>query len=101
VKPVIIRPEAESDMITAYNWYERCRPGLGEDFLLAVEATLASIERYPEAFSTVHKEIRRTLLRRFPYGVFYIEGQKQCSVIAVFHASRSPHLWKTRGKLAK
>jgi len=38
--PLIIRPEAEEDLSESYGWYERQRPGLGDEFLLRVEAAL-------------------------------------------------------------
>lgn len=46
--PLIIRPEAESDLAEAYRWYEAQVPGLGSDFLLSVDAALSSIRRNPE-----------------------------------------------------
>lgn len=46
---LIIRPEAEEDLVGAFSWYEDKRQGLGYDFLLQVEAGLKYIERLPEA----------------------------------------------------
>ena len=48
-----LRPEAEADLDGAFTWYEEQRAGLGRDFLLAVEAALARIERNPESFPVV------------------------------------------------
>lgn len=59
---LLIRPEAESDMLEAYAWYEDRRPGLGAQFLQAAESCLERIQRYPLAYAKVEDEVRRALL---------------------------------------
>jgi len=49
---VIVRPEAEDDIIEAFSWYEDKRTGLGYDFLLQVDAGINFIYRNPEIHST-------------------------------------------------
>ena len=60
-KQVIIRPEAESDIKDAYQWYEAQRKGLGESFLLCIEEALSRASRNPDIYSIVHKNVRRVL----------------------------------------
>ena len=67
-----LRPEAEADLREASQWYEGRRVGLGEEFLLEAERSLALIQESPGLYAEIHKNVRRALLRRFPYGVFYI-----------------------------
>lgn len=93
---VRIRPEAEADLVAAYTYYEHAAEGLGAEFLRAVEATLAMIERNPLLYSSVHGEVRRGLLRRFPYGVFYTVTGEEIVVLACFHARRDPARWQSR-----
>lgn len=69
-RKLLIRPEAESDIADAYNWYRVQAEGLSGEFLRAVDACLSSIEREPLAYAIVHKQVRRALLRRFPYSIF-------------------------------
>jgi plasmid stabilization system protein ParE len=95
---VIFRPEAEEEVLQAYRWYEELHSGLGEEFLRCVEAVVEQISRFPEAFATVHRNIRRGLTRRFPYGVFYIVEGEQAVVLAVFHGSRNPRVWRNRAR---
>jgi len=94
---VTIRPEAEADLAEAFAWYEERRVGLGDRFLLSVEAALSTIKRYPESFPVVHRQVRRALLRRFPYGVFYTVADTTIVVLAVFHCGRDPRRWQARG----
>lgn len=89
-KRVIIRPEAESDIKDAYEWYESQRKGLGENLLLCIEEALSRASRNPAIHSVVYKEVRRVLIHRFPFGVFFIETEKSISVLAVLHARRNP-----------
>ena len=94
--PVLIRPEAEADLAEACQWYEEQRPGLAERFLLSVEAALSGIERFPESFPVVYNQVRRVLLRRFPYGIFYLLEESRVVVLAVFHCKRDPKPWQER-----
>jgi toxin ParE1/3/4 len=92
----LIRAEAEADLAEAFLWYEHQKEGLGDNFLLCVEAALHRIERNPESFQVIHKNVRRTLVKRFPYGVFYTLTKTTLAVIAVFHAKRNPKRWRRR-----
>jgi plasmid stabilization system protein ParE len=77
-------------------WYEERLPGLGHRFLDEVAAAFSAIAETPSMFPTVHRNTRRSLIRRFPFGVYYrIEGG-EIVVVAVMHASRDPHRWKSR-----
>lgn len=93
---LIFRPEAESDLREAYTWYENQSKGLGADLILCVDAALSLIQRSPELYAQVHKNIRRVLTRRFPYGIFYIAEVDKIIVLAVFHVKRNPKHWQKR-----
>ena len=87
---VNIRPEAEEDIFDSYRWYEERDVGLGEEFLRAIDACIASVQRNPLSYLIVHKQIRRALLRKFPHGVFYIVENENLNIIACFHVRRDP-----------
>ena len=76
--------------------YENQRQGLGADLLLTVEATLEAIRRRPEMYPLAYREVRRALLKRFPYGIYFIVNGNKVAVIAVFHARRNPQVWQQR-----
>jgi len=94
--PVVVRPEAEAELHEAYAWYEAQRTGLGDEFLQCAGASIASIQRNPRIHSVVHRTVRRALLRRFPYGLFYVVEENAVSVIAILHLSRDPDRWMRR-----
>ena len=94
--PLIITPEAEEDLAEAKAWYDRKREGLGEEFVLCVEAALDHIRRVPAAATQVYPGVRRVVVRRFPYGVFYRVDPDQIAVLAVYHSKRDPRGWQAR-----
>ena len=84
-------------MSDAQDWYENEAPGLGRSFRAAVDAVIERMSANPRQFPVVHKNIRRALLRRFPYALmFVIEADEPLSVIACFHGSRDPAHWQKR-----
>jgi plasmid stabilization system protein ParE len=89
VKPrLIVRPKAELDISNAAVWYEHERPGLGHRFLDELDELLEQIERSPLQFPEIESEVRRGLLRRFPYGVYFVVGSRGTVVLAVLHLHR-------------
>jgi toxin ParE1/3/4 len=92
----IIRPEAEQDIEAAYDWYESQQVGLGSEFVRAVDMNFGKIVQYPLAYPTVYKQVRRVLLKRFPYGLFYTVLGDTIFVLACFHGKRDPQRWATR-----
>lgn len=50
----------------------------------------------PLAYAVVHRDIRKVIVSKFPYAIYYrIEGN-DIVVIAVFHSKRNPKIWKAR-----
>jgi plasmid stabilization system protein ParE len=93
---VYVRPEARDDIEQASTWYERQRPGLGDNFLEQVLDALDRIAENPETYPVVHRQTRRAVLRRFPFGVFYRVEVDAIVVIAIMHGSRDPRAWQRR-----
>lgn len=93
---VRLRPEAEQDLLEAALWYETNEPGLGGQFLDQVQATLRAIAEQPGAYAALHNSVRRALVRRFPFGVFYQIDNGGVVVIAILHGSRHPRSWTRR-----
>jgi len=90
------KPEVYNDIKVAYDWYESQRMGLGEDFLLTLEESYAKITRSPKIYQLIYKTVRRKLLRRFPYGVFFVLKNDEIIVIAIMHTRRKPKEWNER-----
>ena len=94
---LISEPPADLDVEAAFEWYENERPGLGLEFLDELRASYNRIADGPLRYEELRGGIRRALLRRFPYAVYFaIEGDIVV-VVAVLHASRDPAEWQRRG----
>ncbi len=93
---VLIRSEAGTDLLDAVVYYEEKLKGLGNEFINYFESALEIISNQPESFPIVYKNVRRALIRRFPFGIHYIIEEKKVIILAVFHFSRDPKGWKRR-----
>lgn len=93
---LVFHPAVHGEVNDAYRWYEQQRPGLGDDFLAAVEEVFNRLRQTPEAHQKVYQDVRRALPRRFPYGVFYRILPDRVEVIAVQHSRRDPKIWRSR-----
>jgi plasmid stabilization system protein ParE len=97
VHPVIFTLAASGELIEAQGWYENEVPGLGRSFREAVDAMIERMSASPRQFPVIYKNVRRALLRRFPYALmFVIEPDDTLTVIACFHGSRDPAHWQKR-----
>lgn len=89
-------PEAHAEYRDAALYYEEHRQGLGEAFVVEVEATIARILDSPHRWRRIAPDIRSCRTRTFPYAVLYsIEGDF-ILVTAVMHLRRKPGYWVTR-----
>lgn len=81
----------------AQEWYNAQTLGLGEEFVAALELQLRRLEQTPLIYAEVIPGVRRALLPRFPYGVFYVVRGDLVHVLAVLHDARNPRRWPRRG----
>lgn len=77
----------------AQEWYELQSPGLGEEFIAAIELQLKRLEQAPLLYAEVIPRVRRALLPRFPYGLFYAMSDDVIHVVAVLHDARNSKRW--------
>ncbi len=96
-RQILVRPEAETEVHQAFDWYEEQSEGLGFEFLRAIEACLSSVKRNPFAYTVIKvPNVRRAIIRRFPYALFYLVDDEAIVIIAVFNVKRRPIDWLRR-----
>ena len=93
---VRLSPAAEGDVRDIYTWYKNQDKGLALEFRRALGDCLERVRNNPMAYPKVHGEVRRALLRRFPYCVFYVIRESEVGVLGVFHGHRDPKTWQSR-----
>jgi plasmid stabilization system protein ParE len=94
--PIRVRPDAVSDIESAFRWYHDQREELANDFRNHVHETLNRVRKSPELYPRVHDKVRRAAVHRFPYGVFYTVEDNTIVVHPVLHDRRDPRLWQWR-----
>lgn len=94
--PVVLRAEAQAEFQEAFDYYEGQRPGLGVTFAARVQEVFDRISANPQVHAAVLADIRKAVVARFPYCVFYRAHADRVEVIAVFHSSRDPSIWQGR-----
>ena len=95
-RTVILRTRTERDIQSVYEWYESQQPGLGREFLDRLLEKLEILRKLPESSQIIYKNIRRAVLSRFPYVIFYIAEPSRIVVLAILHSSRNPANWPRR-----
>ena len=88
--------EAEQDLEEAIAYYNVRRPGLGDEFAVAVAAGVERISEAPRSWQPLGPRTRRYRLVRFPYGLVYHVLDADILIVAVAHHSRSPDYWHGR-----
>ncbi|MCG5535754.1 type II toxin-antitoxin system RelE/ParE family toxin [Ectothiorhodospira mobilis] len=91
-----LHPEAERELHEAVHYYEGIEPGLGYDLSVEIYSAIQRAVAYPQAWPVLDDEIRRALVRRFPYGVLYSVEEGTLLVVAVMNLHREPGYWKDR-----
>ncbi len=89
-------PEAEMELIEAAENYELQVPGLGERFEDEVRSATDLLLRHPEIGSVADPNLRRIVLDRFPFTLYYSVTADVLRVEIVAHQSRKPGYWRSR-----
>jgi plasmid stabilization system protein ParE len=93
---VVFEPTASRELHEASDFYDLEQPGLGSDFLDAVEAALSTVAERPAAFPIHLGQTRKYVLDRFPYSILYWFDDVNVHVSAIAHHKRRPGYWDER-----
>ena len=94
--PIVLRRKARAELDETIDWYERQQTGLGVEFTDRVQAVFDRLSATPELHAVVYRDVRKSLVRQFPYSVCYRIRADQVVVLAVLHNKRNPDMWKSR-----
>ena len=93
---IVVRVRAQAEIDDAFEWYHVRSPDAAADFLTAVDHALEDIATAPERYPVVRGRLRRVLLARFPYAVYFKIYPRSISVVGVIHGNRHPDHWLSR-----
>lgn len=93
---LIHHPAAEADLVEAALYYERQLPTLGVQFLDATDLAVAEILSAPARWRPIEADVRRYLMPRFPFALYYRILPDHLRILAIKHHSRHPDYWRSR-----
>lgn len=64
-------PAIENELRNIVNHYNECSQGLGDDFLDEFERQIFKVASMPTLWVIVENDIRRALMTRFPYAIYF------------------------------
>ena len=88
--------EAEVDFDRSYQYYYEENPKVANYFFKSINFNLENIKQNPKIFPIVHKDIRKYVVKKFPFVIYYKTVGTVIQVIAIFHTSRNPEMWNER-----
>ncbi|MBU0479617.1 MAG: type II toxin-antitoxin system RelE/ParE family toxin [Proteobacteria bacterium] len=90
-------PEALQEYSAATRYYAEILPSLAVNFVSQIENGINQILLHPQAWQPLEEDVRRCLVKRFPFGIYYtIEEDDVILIQAIMHLSRAPGYWKGR-----
>ena len=89
---VVVRPRAIDDLRAAKQYYEEQQAGLGRELRQALDVVFRRLQTFPRSAPAVagYPGVRRALVARFPFAIFYVERAKRIVVLRILHTARDP-----------
>jgi toxin ParE1/3/4 len=92
----VFHPEALTEYSEAVQYYKKQKTELAQAFINAIEDAVYRIRESPTRWAVVDEDIRRCLVKKFPYGILYTIEEDFILILAVMYCSRKPGYWKER-----
>lgn len=89
-------PQAELELIEEAAYYELQVPGLGERFEAEVRRATDLLLDHPEIGHPADPDLRKFVLNRFPFTLYYSVASDVVRIEVVAHQSRGPGYWQSR-----
>jgi plasmid stabilization system protein ParE len=88
--------EAEIDFDKSYEYYSEESPKVADIFFKQINLGFENIKQNPKSFPIAHKDVRKHVIKKFPFVIYYRIIHTVIQVIAIFHTSRNPEIWNER-----
>ena len=87
---IILRPEAINDLLIAKTWYDSQYAGLGRRFVEEFDRRMILLSTNPLIGHSFFESVRKIVMRKFPFTIFYIPEEQQIVILACLHSKRDP-----------
>ena len=93
---LIINPFAEQDLYDVRKWYNLQKNYLGKKVVQEIKKTIKRINENPFQFPIEKKQIRKAVVHKFPYSIFFYINNDIINIFAIFNSHRDPKIWQKR-----
>ena len=87
---VRVRRAAELDVAGAEDWYEEQQVGLASAFHRELSAVVDRLGETPLIYPVVYRDVRRAVVHRFPFLVWFRVAGSVVTVLACTHGKADP-----------
>ncbi len=91
---LIVKPEAELDILKSAQWYENKQENLGSRFLDLVSDKTHLVIDNPLHYQIRYKTTRLALVDHFPYAIHFLVEEDRIIILAVLGTRENPQKWK-------
>jgi toxin ParE1/3/4 len=90
VTALLLGPAAVADLTDICRRFDAIEDGLAGRFVAALDVLFTRLEEFPRSAPLVvgYVDVRRAVVRGFPYVVFFRHGPARIDVLRVLHAAR-------------
>tara|TARA_R110002072_G_scaffold13058_8_gene55312 strand:- start:634 stop:942 length:309 start_codon:yes stop_codon:yes gene_type:complete len=89
--------EAQIDFDKSYNYFFKESPKIADTFFKKINKSFEDIKRNPFVFPVAYQEeVRKFVVNKYPFIIYYQVVNSKINVIAIFHTSRNPEIWNER-----
>ena len=74
----------------AKEYYNLQNSTLGDTFKNVIKRSIESIKKFPNLYPNITNDMRRCVLHRFPYSIFYAITDNTILILSVAHQHRKP-----------
>ena len=89
---------ASTDLNQAISFYRQRSPVVARDFFNEVQRASTLLLDFPQACPILREDVRKKVLRRFPFSILYMAEDDRVIVVAIMHQHRRPDYWYARIK---
>jgi len=91
-----VSDEAEIDFDKSYEYYYKDNPKVADTFFKKINIGFENIKQNPNFYPIAYKDVRKYVVKKFPFVIYYRIIDSLIQVIAIFHTSRNPEIWNER-----
>ena len=86
---IVITQSAQDDLLAGFWFYEQQQSGLGSYFLSNLMADIDDL-KISAGVHVSDKGVFRSLAKKFPYAIYYLQSGEEVTLVAVLDSRRSP-----------